>query len=171
MAASEDLETYDTFIRRYHAIANKTLAAYRGLVLRLEGDGVLACFGLSEDSENAALSAVAASLTIAKEVPRQLPPAEVRVGIHSGEVFCRVHASGELSPDISGLDVNVAARVQTTAKPGSVAITRATMDFVARLAKLEAVELGPFELKGVPEPLVLYQVDDYAFADNRQAAR
>ena len=171
MAASEDLETYDGFLRRYHAISNKTLAAYGGVVLELHGDGVLACFGLSGDSENAALSAVAACLAIAKEVPRQLPPLEVRAGIHSGAVFCRVHASGELSPQISGLDVNVAARVQAEAKPGAVVITAATMDFVARIAKLEAVELGAVELKGVPEPLVLYQVDGYAFEDSRQAAR
>ncbi|HSD11728.1 MAG TPA: adenylate/guanylate cyclase domain-containing protein [Candidatus Binatia bacterium] len=170
MAASEDLEAYDRFLRRYHVICNKTLAAYGGVVLRLEGDGVLACFGLSEDSENAALSAVAACLSIAREVPRQLPPAEVRVGIHSGAVFCRVHASGELSPDISGLDVNVAARVQATATPGAVVITAATMDFVARIAKLEAVELGPVGLKGVPESLVLYRVDGYAFDEGRQAA-
>ncbi len=171
MAASGDLEAYDKFLRRYHAISNKTVAAYGGVVLELQGDGVLACFGLSEDSENAALSAVASCLAIAKEVPQQLPPAQIRAGIHSGAVFCRVHASGELSPQISGLDVNVAARVQAAAKPGAVVISAATMDFVARIAKLEAVDLGPFELKGVPEPLVLYQVDGYAFDDARQAAR
>ncbi|MGH7804371.1 MAG: adenylate/guanylate cyclase domain-containing protein, partial [Candidatus Binatia bacterium] len=171
MAASEDLEAYDGFLRRYHAISNRAIAAYGGTVLELHGDGVLACFGLSEDAENAALSAVAACLAIAKEVPRQLAPAEIRAGIHSGAVFCRVHASGELLPQISGLDVNVASRVQTAAKPGAVVISAATMDFVARIAKLEAVDLGPAELKGVPEPVVLYQVVDYVFDDSQQGAR
>lgn len=167
LAASTELEAYDDLLARYHAICAAQVAAYAGRVLLTQGDGVLACFGLAEDGENAALSAAAASLAIARAVPAALSGLMVRAGIHSGTVFCRIGEGGLLVPQVSGLEVNVAARVQAEAPPGGVLATEATVAFLDRIATVETEDLGPVSLKGVPQPLRLHRLGDRAFGPAR----
>jgi class 3 adenylate cyclase len=169
LAAESELEAYDDLLARYHAVCEAAIAAYDGRLLMTQGDGVLACFGLTGDSENAALSAAAASLAVLREVPERVGGLTVRAGIHSGMVFCRTGEGGALVPQISGLEVNIAARVQSEAQPGCAVATGATMAFLERIATVEAEDLGAVALKGVPEPTRLWQLRDKAFGPARMA--
>ena len=119
-------------LEAYHRISAEAIAAHGGRMLLLYGDGALACFGLSQDAENAALAAVTAMLEIVRAVPRALDGVEVRVGVHSGTVLYRPQTEGSLAAQITGLDVNIAARVQGLAPPGGVVATATTMGFLAR---------------------------------------
>ena len=168
MAAERELEQYDSLLTRFHETVAEAIGEYGGTVLQLYGDGVLACFGLSEDSENSALSALAAGLAIVETLPRELNGAQARAGIHSGTVLCRIQDRGQLLPQVTGLDVNIAARVQSEAKAGGVATTEATLNFVERIARVDTTDLGTKRLKGVPEPLQLFQIERYEFADSQR---
>lgn len=156
-AARTDLETYDTLLQRYHRICADAITAFDGKVLELQGDGVLACFGLDTDSENAAVAGVGAMLSIVEQVPNDLAPLQVRVGVHSGAVLS--HTTGaDRRPQMTGLNLNVAARVQGLAPPGGLVITEATLDLLARIAAIDTEDLGPTPLKGIDDPIRLFAV-------------
>lgn len=156
-AARTDLETYDMLLQRYHRLCADAITAFDGKVLELQGDGVLACFGLSSDSENAALAGVSAMLQILQKVPGELTPLQVRVGMHSGAVLS--HSTGDdRRPQMTGLNLNVAARVQGLAPAGGLVVSEVTLDLLARIAALETEDLGPTSLKGLDRPLRLFAV-------------
>ena len=169
MAEAMELEAYDALLETYHRICAEAIAAHGGRMLQLYGDGALACFGLSQDAENAALAAVTAMLEVARAVPRALDGVQVRIGVHSGTVLHRQQGEGELASQITGLDVNVAARVQAVAAPGGVVATATTMGFLARIAEVAAEDLGEVELKGVRERLRVYAIEDEPFGPPAQA--
>jgi adenylate cyclase len=75
-----------------------------------------------------------------------LPPAHV--GIHAGPV---VFQEG----DYFGRTVNIAARIADYARPGEVLVSQEVVDAVDGGA-VTFTEIGPVELKGVPETLRLY---------------
>lgn len=74
-----------------------------------------------------------------------------RRGLHHGPVVDR-------SGDLFGATVNLAARVAGQASGGQILAT-AVIAEAARDRGLRAVELGSFELRNVPEPVSLHEVD------------
>ena len=112
----------------FHGLVGRRVETYGGVVLQHQGGGALMRFGLRKDGEDAAL---AASLSLAAEAPGRLRAAELRVGLHTGTVRCRI-AGPTIRPRTTGFDVSLAARIQAEAAPGRVVISEATGDFVAR---------------------------------------
>ena len=85
-----------------------------------------------------------------------------RIGIHIGDVMVR-------SGDLFGDGVNIAARLQTLATPGTVCISGATYDQVRKVLPLAFVDLGVQQVKNIQEPIRVYQVS--APSETQQAAR
>lgn len=162
-ANNAELETYDDMIAAFHRLVSDTVETYRGMVLQRYGDGVLACFGLGHDSEDAALCAIAAGLSIAKSAPDALQGQNIRVGIDSGQVMCRVGHSGSLYPQLAGLHVNRAARLQEQAPTGGVVISGETRSFLSRLAELEVTSERNLPLKGIDQPVTVIGVSGFHF--------
>src|SRR5215469_8166868 len=83
---------------------------------------------------------------------------EVRVGAHSGEVVVRTIETGgdhsEYTP--IGHSISLAARLQTLASPGSIAISEGLRKLVDGYFTLKS--LGPARIKGVAEPVNVYEV-------------
>ncbi|MBV8981212.1 MAG: adenylate/guanylate cyclase domain-containing protein [Acidimicrobiia bacterium] len=75
-----------------------------------------------------------------------------RVGIHAGEVQLR-------GGDVSGIVVNIAARVCALAGPAEVLVTRTVKDLLAGSTNLRFTDRGAHELKGIADPWQLYSVD------------
>ena len=79
-----------------------------------------------------------------------------RVGVHTGTVVVSALGDGASAETLAlGQVPNVAARVQSVAKPGSVLMTAATQRLVAGLFVTE--EHGAQQLQGLSEPLTLYR--------------
>jgi adenylate cyclase len=113
---------------------------HRGKVVKWLGDGVM--FHFREPGP-----AVLAALEMVEEASRSgLPPA--RVGLHAGPV---VFQGG----DYFGRTVNIAARIGEYARPGEVLVSQDVVD-VAGLDDVEFTSIGPVELKGLSEPLLLH---------------
>ena len=138
---------------------------YEGTVARLMGDAILAFFGAPRAHEDDPQRAVMAGLEIvgsiapfgdrlARERGLDL---NVRVGINTGPVVV-----GEVGSDLRreytamGDAVNVAARMEQTAEPGTVQITEDTYRLVHDLFDVEP--LGGVELKGKSRPVRSYRV-------------
>jgi class 3 adenylate cyclase len=77
---------------------------------------------------------------------------EVRAGLHTGE--CQV--AGE---KVSGMAVNIGARISAQAAPGEVLVSSTVRDLVVG-SGIEFAERGTAQLKGVPGEWPLYAVAD-----------
>jgi class 3 adenylate cyclase len=142
------------------------ITRYEGTLARLEGDAILAFFGAPIAHEDDAERACRAGLEIVKgaheyarrlERERGITGFDVRVGVNTGLVVV-----GEVGSDLRveytamGDAINLAARLESAAEPGTVLITEATLKLVAPLFETEA--LGPVQVKGRAEPVAVYRV-------------
>jgi adenylate cyclase len=75
-----------------------------------------------------------------------------RIGIHIGDVMIR-------AGDLFGDGVNLAARLQSIAKPGGVCISGVTYDQVRKVLPMTFVDLGVQQVKNIQEPVRAYQVN------------
>jgi len=139
---------------------------YEGTLARLMGDAILAFFGApiahEDDPERAcraALEIVAGAQAYARrlEQERGICGFNVRVGINTGLVVV-----GEVGSDLRveytamGDAINLAARMEGAAEPGTVLVTEATHKFIAPLFETEALE--SLMVKGKSEPVQAYRV-------------
>ena len=126
---------------------------YGGTVDKYIGDNVMALFGAPVAHEDDAERAVRAGLGMQAamaEVNAGLPAGAhfaLRVGVNTGEVIAG--AVGD-AYTVVGDTVNVASRLQTAARPGSVTVGERTMRSTD--AAVEYTALEPLELKGKAEP-------------------
>ena len=74
-----------------------------------------------------------------------------RIGIHIGDVMIR-------DGDLFGDGVNIAARLQSIAKPGGACISGARFDQVRKVLPITFLDLGVQQVKNIQEPIRAYQV-------------
>ena len=129
-----------------------------GKVLNYAGDSLLAAFGAEMAREDDAERAVLAGLDLLAEARLQAERIErihrqsgfqVRVGIHTGHVLLGGGVDEEGT--IRGFTVNIAARLEQTAPPGSLRISQETWRHVRGVFDFEAQP--PLQVKGQDEPL------------------
>src|SRR5262249_47733875 len=70
--------------------------------------------------------------------------------------------------DLFGDGVNIAARLQSIAKPGAVCVSGATYDQVRKVLQMTFADLGAQHVKNIQEPIRAYQVG--APSETREAA-
>jgi ABC-type transport system substrate-binding protein/class 3 adenylate cyclase len=121
----------------------EAVESYGGYVKDLAGDGVLAFFGAPVAHEDDAERAVLAGLRITSAIDIygeavarawQADPLAVRVGINTGPVVLgQIGAGARIEYAAFGDAVNVAARLQARAAPGSVLVAQPTRRMVEGL--------------------------------------
>jgi len=138
---------------------------YEGTLARLMGDAIFAFFGAPIAHEDDPQRAVSAGLDIIDGIQayRERQKADrgldlnVRVGINTGPVVVgQVGSDLRLEYTAMGDAVNVAARMEQTAEPGTVQITAETYRRIA--SSFDAESRGGVEVKGKTEPVPAYRV-------------
>jgi class 3 adenylate cyclase len=138
---------------------------YEGTLARLMGDAVLAFFGAPLAHEDDPQRAVLAGLEIVERMRRHREhlagkveiDLDVRVGINTGLVVV-----GEVGSDLRveytamGDAINLAARMEQTARPGTVQIAADTYRLVGPLFDVEP--LGDVDVKGKRKSVAAYRV-------------
>ncbi len=149
------------------------IARFGGTVARLMGDAVLALFGAPVAHEDDPYRAILAAIRMIDDLrPYQeqirgrlleagLKPDptdfEVRIGINTGLVVV-----GRVGSDLSGEytamgdAVNIAARMEQTAKPGTIQISQDTYRHIASIVQTKPV--GEILVRGKSDPLLTYEV-------------
>jgi adenylate cyclase len=142
------------------AILDRLIGEHRGRIANTAGDSVLAEFGSAVDAVQCAVTAQAALAEANTGVP---PDRRIhfRIGIHIGDVMIR-------AGDLFGDGVNIAARLQSIAKPGGVCISGVTYDQVRKVLPMAFADLGAQNVKNIQEPVRAYQVG--APSETRKAA-
>src|SRR5215813_3454484 len=122
----------------------------RGRIANTVGDSVLAEFGSAVEAVQCAVEAQTALAEANSSLPANRH-VNFRIGIHVGDVMVR-------AGDLFGDGVNIAARLQSIAKPGSVCISGATYDQVRKVLTVTFTNLGVQQVKNIQEPIRAYQV-------------
>ncbi len=138
---------------------------YDGYVVQSTGDGIFALFGAPvahEDHPQRALHAAIAMRDALRRSGEELKKqgrsgVQVRIGINTGEVVLRmIHTGGHTEYTPIGHVANLAARMQSVAPAGGIVISEDTRHLVEGYFELR--ELGPTEVKGIEEPINVYEV-------------
>lgn len=160
LADGLDPEEWTDVMNRAFGVLTGPIERYEGTVARLMGDSILAFFGAPVAHEDDPQRAVFAALEIMSEVKtfaQQIKAQygldfEVRVGINTGPVVVGDVGSQRVSEYTAmGDAVNVAARMEQTARAGKIQISEDTQRLVAPLFELE--DLGGIEVKGKTGPV------------------
>lgn len=129
-------------------VVNTRVAEAGGRIFSLAGDGILAEFA-------SPVAAVRSGFEIQRDLAQRnregSTSLELRIGIHLADVVIQ-------GDDLLGDGVNIAARIEGAAAPGSVTVSRVVFDQVKRTASLVFEDLGEHTLRNITEPLHLYRV-------------
>src|SRR6516225_8524968 len=168
--STELLETLDpeegrAIVEPLIRIMSDAVRRYEGYLVRTTGDGVFALFGAPVAYEDHPQRALYAALQMQQELrayskdrtAKALPALEARVGVHTGEVVAYPgEASGKVEYRLIGHTANLAARMESIAAVGSVAVSEATAELCEGYFELRG--LGPTTVKGVSTPVSVYEV-------------
>jgi class 3 adenylate cyclase/predicted ATPase len=166
LSTGMDPEDLRDVFAAYASCAEETVGKFGGAVAQYMGDGILVHFGYPHAHEDDAEQAVRASLELIAAVAglQTGVPQQVRVGIATGVVVV-----GNQTPTIVGETPNLAARLQTVAKPNMVVISEGTRRLLGHLFELE--DLGTMDLKGIAAPAQAWAVLRPTPATSRFEAR
>src|SRR5712691_4527144 len=138
---------------------------YEGTVNQVLGDGIMALFGAPVAHEDHAVRACYAALAMQDALRRYADQVrrthgltvQMRVGVNAGDVVVRA-IGNDLHMDYSavGLTTVLAARMEQLATPGSILLTAATLRLVE--GYVEVTPLGPMPVKGVDEPIDVFEL-------------
>jgi class 3 adenylate cyclase/tetratricopeptide (TPR) repeat protein len=130
---------------------------FDGTVLRMLGDGLMAAFGVPIAQDGHALLACQAALDMQQSIASLRNSAEIRIGLHSGEVIAGALDTGQsVEPAALGLTVHIASRVEQAANPGEVFLSLECRTLVKSCC--DTVSVGFRNLKGLPAPVELFRL-------------
>jgi class 3 adenylate cyclase len=139
---------------------------YGGYIVQSTGDGIFALFGAPIAHEDHPQRALFAALRMQEDVKRYAEKLraekgvnlQVRVGVNTGEVVVRSIKTDEAHTEYTpiGHSTSLASRLQALAAPGSIAISETVRKLVEGYFALKP--LGPARIKGVSEPVEVYDV-------------
>ena len=132
-------------------LIDPTIAVHHGRVVKRTGDGALVEFRSVVDAVRCAVEIQNAMVerNAGVETDRRI---EFRIGIHLGDVV------EESDGDLMGDGVNIAARLEGIAEPGTVCLSEDAYRQVKARLDLSVSDLGARELKNIAEPVRVYSL-------------
>ena len=124
---------------------------FGGRIIRWTGDDVFVEF----PSVFGAVRCAAALIEAASRLNETVPPDRsiaLSIGINLDDIIVK-------DGDLFGDGVNIAARLEALAEPGSVYISAAVYDRIVDKVDFDFIDLGPQILKNISRPIRVYQMD------------
>ncbi len=160
-----DAEEVRRLMSGYFATLAQPIHRHGGTIEKYIGDAVMAIFGLPVAHEDDPERAVRAGLEMLAALKRfneqrladdpQAPAVQVRIGISTGEVVAASGAGDGGQFLITGDAVNVAARLQQQAEPGTILVSART--YRSTHGAIVYQSLSPIQVKGKPKPLRVWK--------------
>jgi class 3 adenylate cyclase len=177
LASQLDPEELREVVRAYQEACAKVIARFEGHIAQYLGDGLLVYFGYPLAHEDDAQRAVRAGLGIIEALgqlntrltrEREVHLA-VRLGVHTGLVVVGEVGGGTRQEQLAlGKTPNLAARLQGSAAPNTLVVSAATVQLFGGFFTYQS--LGTSLLKGLPQPVEVYQVLHESMARSRLEA-
>lgn len=161
LSAKDEEKTYRALNRDFSLI-NEQIAFHHGQVLNTMGDGMMVAFMSATDCMNCALAIQQKlyELSLSGPVDGVL---QHRIGLHLGDVILN-------GRNTMGDTVNQAARIQSLARPDSIAMSRDFSEAVKGKVQMNSKYLGPRIAKNIPEPIPIHEVPPIDDAIKQKAA-
>jgi len=142
-----------------------------GSIDKFIGDAIMAIFvesperPVTECAYNAVCTGLAMLESLAIFNEQRSEQIDIRIGINSGPVIMGDIGSRLYRRDytVIGDNVNIGARLESAATPGTVLVSEDTFKLVE--GRFEAEILGPISVKGKSEPISVYRIDAIATAE------
>jgi class 3 adenylate cyclase len=131
--------------KRYHDILTSYHKVFDGQIANFYGNGSVSLFECTLDAVRCARAM--------QKVFQQLGKANVRIGIHVGEVTVE-------QEDVSGASVNLAARIQDLGVPGSVLFSDIVYAQIRNQPEFQVSSLGRFSMKNIPDKVRTYALKE-----------
>ena len=157
LTAENEEDTLRT-LKAHRAVIDRLIARHDGRIFNTAGDSVLAEFG-------SAVEAVRCAITIQEELrvrnaqideKRRM---EFRIGINVGDVL----VDGD---NLYGDGVNIAARLESIAMPGSICISGSVFALVKNKLSYGFEDIGLQMMKNIPEPVPAFRLAASAIAED-----
>jgi adenylate cyclase len=150
LMGADEAGTLDALSKLRSEFIDGKIAEHQGRLVKLTGDGLLLEF-----------PSVVNAVRCAAEIQRgmrdrntNVPPEkriEFRIGVNLGDVIVQ-------DEDIFGDGVNVAARLESIAKPGGITISGSVREQVGNRLDLVFDDLGEQKLKNIEQPVRVYSL-------------
>lgn len=168
---SEARLPYDVvfLLNRYFAIVGQAVEQAGGRLDKFIGDGAMALFGLGADRDQAARQALAAAAAIVRDIAHLNAELgndfsvrlRIAVGVHAGPSVVGMMGYGTTkSLTAVGDTVNVASRLETTAKEHDVAIAVSERALAQSGLETDGLRHSEVAIRGRTAPLRVYLVTD-----------
>ncbi|MDU8942323.1 adenylate/guanylate cyclase domain-containing protein [Ovoidimarina sediminis] len=125
------------------------VAAHKGRVVKLMGDGALVEFASVVDAVRCAI-AIQRAMAAREKDPQGRPLLQLRIGINLGDIIIE-------GRDIFGDGVNLAARLQEIASPGGISLSGNTHEHIGSRIDAAFYDDGKHELKNFPKPVRVFR--------------
>ncbi|MGQ4808604.1 hypothetical protein NKDENANG_01991 [Candidatus Entotheonellaceae bacterium PAL068K] len=152
-------------LNRYLERMIDTIMRYGGMVDEVQGDGILAFFGVplavDNDPERAVACAIKMQLALeainAEQRQRQLPELAMGIGINTGEVIVgNIGSEKKLKYGAVGSAINEAYRVESYTVQGQILISPSTHARIQHLVHVHnTLEV---QFKGLDQPISIYDI-------------
>ena len=133
-------------------LIDPAIAARHGRTVKRTGDGAIVEFRSVVDAVRCAIEVQTGMIERNAGVAPE-KRIEFRIGVHVGDVV------EESDGDLMGDGVNVAARLESIAKPGAICLSEQAYWQVKGRLDLAVTDLGPTELKNIAEPVRVYSLE------------
>jgi adenylate cyclase len=138
-----------TFVRT--EIIQPQILKFGGRIIRWTGDKVFLEFSSVIDAVRCAAVLIEAVSRLNEAVPPDRRIA-LSIGINLDDIIIE-------DGDLFGDGVNIAARLEALAEPGSIYISGAVYDRIVDKVDLDFIDLGPQLLKNISRPIRIYRID------------
>ena len=136
--------------QRRQDILQPMVSKHHGRIVKLMGDGALVEFASAVDAVDCAVELQGAMFSSNADLPDERRIV-LRIGINLGDVMVE-------GSDLYGDGVNIAARLEALAQPGSVFVSQTVFSHVKGKTKLDFEDIGEQKLKNIAEPVRVYRV-------------
>ena len=159
----DEADTLERLKRLRRSVVEPRIAAHNGRIVKLMGDGALVEFGSVVDAV-ASAAAIQRAMVDAEPGITDERRVRFRIGINLGDIMID-------DDDIYGDGVNVAARVQSLAAPGGIAVSATVREHVGSKLAIAFEDIGEHSVKNIERPVRVYcaRLDQAPAAPARRA--
>jgi adenylate cyclase len=146
----DEAGTFERLKARRTELVEPMIAAHRGSIFKLMGDGLLAEFSSVVDAVECAVDLQRGMAERNASLP-QRHRIDIRIGVNLGELIVE-------GTDRHGEGVNIAARLQQLADPGGVCVSGKVANEVEKKLAFSFEPMGAHRVKNISEPIPVYRV-------------
>jgi adenylate cyclase len=144
-------------------LIDPAIAAHHGRIVKRTGDGSIIEFRSVVDAVRCAIEVQNGMVERNAGVPEDRR-IQFRVGIHLGDIV------EESDGDLMGDGVNIAARLQSVAKPGAICLSEDAYRQVRQRLDIKVTDLGATTLKNIAQPVRVYSLEVGQPAETKPAS-